>query len=249
MAAVAVHLIAFQEAEIIPYSIRHYATFCDRVIVHDGGSTDGTRDIARSLGAEVRDFITAGIDDRANRLLKEQCVMSCQADWCIVADADEMWFAPEGPAYTLESYDAQGIAVVKPIGIEMFSDEYPTGPGQITDYVRDGAEDRIWGSKPLLTAPKRLASIVYSAGCHTCWAVTKGGVKINDPQEVTTPESYCLHFHHLGGVERIARRYAAQQARHSKVNIANRWGNYKLPMDHTLEKRAMIVKGLWRVIP
>ena len=54
------HIISFNEERIIPYTLRHYLSFCSRVILHDSFSTDGTRQIAEKLGAEVKDFDTGG---------------------------------------------------------------------------------------------------------------------------------------------------------------------------------------------
>jgi glycosyltransferase involved in cell wall biosynthesis len=45
------HLLTRNEQHILPYSLRHYATFCERIFVHDMGSTDGTLEIAKSFGA------------------------------------------------------------------------------------------------------------------------------------------------------------------------------------------------------
>ena len=46
---VEVHLITFNEEAFIAYALRHYRTYCARMVVHDAFSKDRTREIARSL--------------------------------------------------------------------------------------------------------------------------------------------------------------------------------------------------------
>ncbi len=249
MSSVQLHLIAYNEAELIPFTLRHYALFCDRMIVHDGGSTDGTREIARELGAEVRDFFTDGVNDKLFKELKQTAWRGTDADWVITADCDELLYAPDGWFATLASYEANNEAVIKPRGFEMFSDTMPhPDRGHITEQIRMGAEDSKWYSKPILFRPKLLRELVFSAGCHTCWATTTDGRKISDPQTPSDPACLLLHYHQIGGIERITRRYSGQQSRHSATNIRNNWGNFDSPAKHALEKRASITARLETVI-
>jgi len=48
-----VAVLTFNEAANIEACLRS-AAFADQLLVIDGGSTDGTADVARALGAEVR---------------------------------------------------------------------------------------------------------------------------------------------------------------------------------------------------
>ena len=131
----------------------------------------------------------------------------------------------------------------------MFSDEMPTlDRGQVYQQVTRGYRDQQWYSKPILFRPSLIKKFTFGAGCHTCWVELKDGTKISDPQTPTTPETYMLHYHQIGGLDRIARRYAGQQSRHSQTNIKNKWGNFKAPMDHAREKRDLIVPHLEQVI-
>lgn len=250
MSTVELHLLVFNEAELLPFTLQHYGAFAERLIVHDGGSTDGSREIARDFGAEVQDFFTEGVDDKKFKEAKESLWWKgTDAEWVITADCDELLYAPEGWFKTLEDYERDGVAVCKPRGFEMFSDEMPSmEKGQITEQIRMGAEDAKWYAKPILFRPSLIKSLIFSAGCHTCWATLKDGRKINDPQVTTKPEVILCHYHHIGGLERITRRYAGQQSRHSENNKRNMWGNYSPPRHHALEKRKMILAGLRQVI-
>lgn len=244
------HILCYNEQEILRFTLRHYATFCRRMVVHDGGSNDGSREIAKELGAEVVDFITDGVNDKLFKELKENCWRSDGTEWAVTADADELIYFPEGAFSTLASYEANGVAVVKPIGFEMFSDEMPSlDKGQIYDQIQMGARDYQWYSKPILFRPPLIRKMTFSAGCHTCWANLHDGATISDPQVASAPPTYLLHYHQIGGLDRTTRRYAGQQSRHSETNKKNKWGNFAPPDHHAREKRALITGKLERVIP
>lgn len=248
MSSCEAHILCYNEQDILPYTCRHYATFCDKIVVHDAFSTDSSRDIARKYGAEIRDWHCKGVNDLIAKKTKEDAIMACKADWCIVADADEMIFFPFGSFHTLSVYESDGVAVVKPKGFEMIHDVFPNTEQQIYDVVKQGAPDFKWCSKPVLVAPSKIKSINYGVGCHAAWVKLTDGSEWRDVQMPSEPETYLMHFHHIGPVDRITRRYAGQQSRHSRVNIANKWGNFEAPNKHAADKRAFIMANLKRVI-
>ena len=101
-----VHILAFNEEDILPYTLRHYSQFATKIIVHDSFSTDRTREICKDYGAEVRDWDTGGVlNDNLSRELKSTAWIGTDADWVITADADELIYFPKGVTQTLEEYD------------------------------------------------------------------------------------------------------------------------------------------------
>lgn len=249
MTDVEVHLLAFNEEEILPFTLRHYLTVAARIVVHDARSTDGTRDIAARYGAEVRDWNTGGLlDDESARTLKNTAWRGTQADWVIVADADELIYFPQGVEETLRAYAACGVAVAKPQGWEMFSETFPTGAGQIYDEVKTAAREDRWYSKPILFAPARLEDIAFTAGAHTC-RFCQAGRWHEMPRKLTQPECWLLHCSHLGPIERIAAKLDAKRARLSPLNVKRGWGNFDPGMQHAQEKRALIMSGLVTLFP
>src|ERR1035437_4870073 len=99
------HILARDEAEIFIYAARHYTSFCNRVVLHDMGSTDGTLEIADQFGIEVRKWDTGDkVDDRVNKNIKETCWQGTDADWVICVDADELIYFPKGAGFSLCSY-------------------------------------------------------------------------------------------------------------------------------------------------
>lgn len=246
------HILCFNESEILPYTLRHYKTFASRIVVHDLGSTDSCQKIATDAGAEIKQWDCRGeFDDRLNKKIKNECWLGTSASWVACVDADEMFYFPSGAEQTLEAYAAQGVEVVKPFGYEMMSDVFPTGPGQIYDEVKHGGRDDFWYAKPVCFRPNRIASLDFGTGAHVVTIMMKDGRKVYVDSKTphSVPSTYLLHFHHIGGVERITKRYAENQSRQSAINKQFKWGNQESPAKHAQDKRRMIQSKLERVLP
>jgi len=78
-------VICYQEADRITDCVRSLASFCDEIVVVDSGSTDGTQDLARQLGARI-------IENRPFPGYREQrqwAVAQTRFDQVFCLDADE----------------------------------------------------------------------------------------------------------------------------------------------------------------
>lgn len=90
------HIVAWNEAETIHLTIKHYKAFCSHIILWDNHSTDTTREIAKALGCTVKTFGKEGeLSDRAYMELKNECWKKNhpgkdRRDYVIVVDADEI---------------------------------------------------------------------------------------------------------------------------------------------------------------
>lgn len=249
---VEVHILTHNEELILPYTLRHYRTFASKIVVHDTFSTDRTREIALANGAEVRDFDTeGGINDELHAQLKNTCWKGTDADWVIIADADELIYFPGGTEATLAAYEQAGVAMVKPHGFEMVSETFPTTPGQIYDEVKTGARDDKWYAKPILFSPKRVRESGFGVGAHCAEPVLADGRTLNVLMDYpkTEPPCYLLHCHQLGPIERIAAKYDATRSRMSETNVRNHWGNLEEGLKHATDKRNFIKLHLEQVIP
>jgi len=95
---------ARDEIDIIEPFVRHTVRAASRLIVLDNGSTDGTRDVLSSLRTEglpldVIDDPAPGkhLSRRLTRLMHEEAIGRCRADWIVPLDADEfLAVAPGG---------------------------------------------------------------------------------------------------------------------------------------------------------
>ena len=243
-----VHIFGFNEERILKYAFRHYATFCERMVLHDAFSTDGSRALAKSAGAEIVDWDTKGeINDELLMKEKNICWLGTKADWVIVVDADELVFLPEGDM-VLQTYIDHQTPVVKLHGFEMLSLKYPTTEGQIYDEVFMGSPEPQYGSKPALFTPHLVKSISFGAGAHDCTAELHDGTQFVSPSVPTLPPTWLLHYHHIGPTKDIAARYDAHRARMSAVNKAHNWGCQIDGATHALKKLNQIRRNIRQII-
>lgn len=254
-----VHLLSHDDEPMLPWALRHYGRFATKIIVHDGGPLGKSSIFAHFFGAESKPWDTAGqLNDDLAAQLKNSCWRGTDADWVIVGDADELIYFPEGAVKTLNKYEGLGAAVIKPYGFEMFSDTFwpesfvkEVPIGQIYDHVRDGASDDEWYSKPILFTPSKVAESGFGVGAHEARMVMHNGYAIhvgrNFPK-ANNPQTWLLHFHQLGPIERVAKRYDETRLRLSSVNVRKKWGNFRPGIEHAKEKRDRILPSLRRVI-
>jgi glycosyltransferase involved in cell wall biosynthesis len=150
------YTIVRNEREILPWWLRHYQSFCSRVIVFDDQSDDGTREIVQRSGAELRDLPYTGLDDGYQAAFSSGIYHEARgkADFVIVVDADEFVHGKIDPSWTFPFVQ----------GYQMFGTKLPTQPtGQIYDYIKRGypyAPE----SKPCLFRPE--LELIFSPGRH-----------------------------------------------------------------------------------
>ena len=247
------HVLAYNESEIIGYALRNLRTFATRIIVHDAGSTDGTRDVCKAYGVEVRPWAIGGtLDDETNMKLKNECWKGTDADWVTVLDCDEFLYFPKGAGATLCTYERLHAAIIKAHGFDMYAEEFPTTEGQIYDEVKMGAPADQWYSKPVLFSPKRVKEINFGIGAHEAEPVLVNNhrLHVGATWPKANPPTYLLHFHHgIGPIDRVAERLDAKRKRLSPLNVKNRWGNLEAGMKHAGDKRRGILAGLMQVVP
>ena len=83
MSKISAYIIAYNEAAKIRAAIESIS-WADEVLVVDSHSTDGTTEIAQSMGARVIQVSFIGFGD-----LRNQAVAACAHDWVFSLDADE----------------------------------------------------------------------------------------------------------------------------------------------------------------
>jgi glycosyltransferase involved in cell wall biosynthesis len=202
--------IAFNEATLIRYWVRHYRTFCDKVIVYcDLGSDDGTAILARKEGAEIRPYGPSDLDDLAFVAFAQEQYKEARghADWVVWTDADEFLYHPR-LEQRLRELRQEGVNYPTVRGYSMMADHPPTGPGQIYDEIRNGFEAGAY-AKVCIFDP--MLDLTWSTGKHTATAdgiVTDDG---SDPLRL-------LHYRWLGEtyfMERNRRNF-------SRLNATNK---------------------------
>lgn len=254
---VEIHILANDYDWMLPWALRHYGEFAQKIVVHDGGPDwrEGsvTRELCACHGAEWSMWDTAGeLNDELARRLKNECWRGTDADWVACVDVDELVYFPGGAAKTLDAYEAIGAAVIRPAGFEMFSESLPhAGAHQIRDVIKNGAPDEKWYSKPVLFNPRLVADSGFGLGAHESRVVLKDGraFKVDKRWHAPTLPALLLHYHQIGPAAVVAERYDATRRRLSRINEANKWGNFDPGEVHVQHKRDLILPRIRRVIP
>lgn len=190
-----VYSVMRNESTLIGYWLRHYATFCERIVIYDDHSDDGTPEMARGL-AEVRQYPGHGLDDTAFINLANDQYREARghADWVIWVDGDEFLYHPR-MTERLAELKAEGANLPMVDGWNMVAEAPPVGQGQIYDEITTGFRDRRY-SKPVLVSP--WLDIEWTVGRHEI-VVTGNVVRgTGDPLRL-------LHYRYLGSAYHQAR--------------------------------------------
>lgn len=208
-------IITWNESETIHLTIAHYKKFCSRITIFDNFSDDNTREIALSMGCDVRLFGVKGVlSDLEYLTVKNNCWKKSEADWVIVCDADEIFIPP--PVWNTD------VTVYKTHGWNIFSNQVPR---ETWLEIQTGMPDENY-SKLVCFKPKHIQEINYVYGCHQAKPVGK---------VIYSNGSFPLfHYKHIGGADRVIRRHALYAARLSTHNKKWKLGfQYQEPADQT----------------
>ena len=207
---VVAYTICWNEERMLPFYLRHYSRFCDKIVVYDNRSTDSSRDIVKNFpNTEVRDFDSGEVIDEMlylgikNEAYKEERE---KADFVIVGDVDEFLYAPEILS-VLAGIKRKKETILTTQGVEMVSDSFPEDDGR---HIWQSADKGVlcWAfSKRICFSPE--IDINYLAGAHKC--CPSGRVRMSNVF------AYMLHFKWLGK-EHVYDRYYAYRKRASDWN-------------------------------
>lgn len=207
------HIIAWNEKDLITLTVKYYKSFCRNVFVYDNHSTDNTRELAEEAGAHVQLFGIPGVlDDKEYLKIKNHCWKGSDADYIIACDTDEILWHPNGILNELLIYKGRRLLQPTLFPTQGF-DIWDNGlPKESYLELTKGLVSNSY-SKKLIFSPS-LAEIGYIYGCHEA---TPKGVQIFGGSLFAV-----LHYHNIGGVERVIARHAEYEARRSENN--RRWG-------------------------
>jgi len=214
------YIIAFNEAEVITFTLRHYLNFCDTVYVYDNHSTDRTTEIAKQMGAIVIPFGIPGVlSDDEYLKVKNYAWKNSDADWVIVVDTDEIIYHP-WIRHVMEQSITNGDTIMTTYGWQIMSHAMPQYQWS---EINNGFHYENY-SKSAVFSP-RLKEIGYVYGCHEARPV--GHVQYSKEKLLLA------HYANVGGPERLCRKHAMYRTRLSERN--RRWGlgvHYMTPDIH-----------------
>jgi hypothetical protein len=162
-----VYTMTWNEEYMLPYFLRHYEQFADRIFVIDDESTDATRDIAAAHPkVEVLPCPFSGLQE----ILKARTfsriyrgISRGVADWVIVVDCDEFIYHPR-LLEVLAEQKATGAHIIKPDrGWMLGARETPQTTGQLYDSCTLGFPKRAY-AKPVIFNPS--ADVWFTPGQH-----------------------------------------------------------------------------------
>lgn len=215
-AKIEAYILVWNEMAILPLVIKHYQKFCDRIVILDNHSSDGSAEYAKSVGCEVVKFGDHTFNDQHNLEIKNSCWKGSQADWVIVCDCDEVlwWGMSYGSTKAWIEYIAktETPTIIKTIGWQIMSNYMPKD--DILEITNGYRFDNY--SKFIIFNPKAIQEINYNPGAHRINPI--GDVRYSDES------LYVLHYKHIGGVDRTIQRYREYQPRMSRLNRRKGYG-------------------------
>ncbi len=231
MHSLKIHLYTFcyNEERIIPFFLKHYNQFVDRIFVFDNQSNDTSRELLnKSPKVNVVDWDSGGIfrDDQLrnlkNRIWKRSRGI---ADFVMVLDMDEFIFYDNIIA-ALVKLKSENYSVIRFQGYEMVSEGFPNK--SFIDEVQHGVRNPQY-DKMVLLDPNKIENINYSIGAHL--ALPEGWVKI----KMNDPGFKLLHYRFLG-IDYLLNKHASRAERLSEINIKNKWSyHFNLPREEQIK--------------
>ena len=213
-----VYTIAWNEARVLPFFLRHYTQFAQRIVIADNGSDDKTAVIARQHPAVELTTIDSRGELREDVLLafKNQAWKASRgrARWVIVCDVDEFLVHPDLLRY-LDDSNRLGVTLPRTVGWQMVAESFPEASVDLVTAIPNGFPDPAYG-KLCLFDPNAITEIGYAPGCHSA---QPQGTVIYDAD----PRLQLRHYKYLG-VEFVANRYRQLDQRRGDFNRTQGFG-------------------------
>lgn len=196
--------ICHNNADIIPWYLRHYGQFADRILVWDDQSTDGSRELLKAHpSVTLFDCPWQGLNEDKNLHHAYDVYPSARgkADWCMWVDMDEFivpWPIIDGDVRkSLTSILFNGVEVIRTAGFNMVGNGLPANGywhKQIYDVNPNGV------SAPVYSKP-----VVFRPDAKVRWVRGKHALEEFQPTITAKPLLKLLHYRYLGAAYTAAR--------------------------------------------
>lgn len=164
-----VYTITKDEEFLMPYFLRHYSTFADRIfVILDKESKDRTREIIEGCGkAEILEYPSNnGLDEfDFSKVYSDYYRLLSRgvADWVICVDTDEFIYH-ENVLGALSLAKFKGYKVLWCKGYMMISEKLPQTSGQIYEEIKEGIYEKIYNKCAIFNPSE---DVIYGKGRHT----------------------------------------------------------------------------------
>jgi hypothetical protein len=189
------YFICYNEENILPHLLKHYLSFCEKVVILDNYSTDNSCKIIESFkNTEIIKYNSNNeLNDGVYLTVKNNIWKSSigTADYVIVGDTDEFLYHENIVEFLTESKQ-KGITIFKPEGYHMVADEeLELAPNDnILELVKYGVRTEVL-DKLMMFDCNLIKEINYSFGCHA--ANPSGNFVISNDSNLKM-----LHYKFLG---------------------------------------------------
>lgn len=220
------HTRIHNEEKILPYFIRHYKQFVDKMFFHDAYSTDKSEEIIRStpgcyfipvvnkfggVPGSFGNIIEQNILYSKNKLWREFSSKE-NCDWVIACDTDEFLYC-KNIVQVLEDLLKQGYQTVTTQGYQMISESFPTTAGQIYDEIKFGSPCSNYSKKIIFTPDTQME---YGNGSHFCTYPRSTKV-------ATNPIFKLLHYSRVLMQPRVKLTGETGDVREAVLNLQYHW--------------------------
>lgn len=215
---IAIFTTCYNGLTILKPFLKYHETFCDKIVVYDNGSNDGSCELVEAHPfAELIHF-----DDIMDCVsMSNNCWKPFREyDWIIYCDTDEFLYVKTGIVEFLEQKKKEGITVMKPQGWTIADDHLPIdGVDWFEQYPRGFPFYPM--DKPVIFNPHEIIERNAGDGNHKCEPT--GNVKWYE----STGDLKLLHFRHL------SYDYFKEQSKKNYERLkdlpGNRAVNYTIP--------------------
>lgn len=186
-----VFAICYNQSDVLPFFLRHYAAFADEISVFDDKSDDGSVELLKACPKVLlRDWPYNHMSNE-DEFLKHAYEWYPRAagkfDWAIWVDCDEFIYHPELMS-VLEWAKKEGVEVIKPDGFNMMHEGMPKDDGrQIWEICKMGVQAPVY-SKP----------VIFQPHIHIEWNRGKHALENCNPRVAHNTGVKLLHYRYLG---------------------------------------------------
>ena len=186
-----VYVMVHNEEFILPYFLRHYGSFSNKIVAFEDQSTDNSRKILEAYpNTIIVEPEEHGINEKywtSTLWPMYEEISRGQVDYVIQVDADEFVYHPDLLSI-LEQEKNKGTQMIFCKGYTMVADDLPMTDEQIYAEIRKGLPDR-WSGKWALYDPS--IHLRYGDGRHK--VVDTNATNLNSHTGIKI-----LHYRYLG---------------------------------------------------